>query len=81
MGETTLKIFALHYNIRCVVVANFIQKQNHNVFSLPCNHVWNFINNRFYINSSDVRRRKRIKKKSNKDFKIKILFEQLLNYF
>ena len=25
MGETTLKIFALHYNIRCVLVANFIQ--------------------------------------------------------
>ena len=81
MGETTLKIFALHYNIIYVVVANFIYKQNQNVFSLPCNHVWNSINNRFCINSSDVRRRKRFKKKSSKDFKIKIRFEQLLNYF
>ena len=26
MGETTLKIFALNYNIRCVVVANFSKR-------------------------------------------------------
>ena len=27
MGETTLKIFALHYNIRCVVIANFFESK------------------------------------------------------
>ena len=28
MGETTLKIFALHYNIRCVVVAKSAKSKN-----------------------------------------------------
>ena len=81
MGETSLKTFALHYNIRCVGVANLILKQIKNAYSIPCHHAWNFPNNRFCINSSIVRRRKRIKRKSNKDFKNKNWFEQLLNYF
>ena len=81
MGETTLKTFALHYQILWVEVANLVKTQIKNVYSLSCHHVWNFTDNWFCINFSDVRRGKRINQKSNKDIKTQIWFEQLLNYF
>ena len=82
MDETTLKKFALHYNIRCMGVTNLFLRTKLEMITHSHAIMFGILLITGYRSIFQMLKSGKItKKNSNTVFKINIRFEQLLNYF